>query len=154
FFYPELGAIPPEADRAARLERLAEIITQKEDGRLTRTLVNRLWQRFMGRGLVEPVDEMEKPAWNPDLLDWLAEDFAGHGYDVRFLIRRILTSHAYQLPAVNYEPQNQQGFVFRGPAVRRMTAEQFRDALTSVAGVGFSSPLADIGPEEKEKKKF
>jgi mono/diheme cytochrome c family protein len=154
FFYPELGNIEPDADRPARLRRLAEIITQKEDGRLTRTLVNRLWQRFMGRGLVEPVDEMEKPAWNQDLLDCLAEDFASHDYDVRFLIRRILTSRAYQLPAVNYDPQNQQGFVFRGPAVRRMTAEQFRDSLTSLAGVGYPSPLADIGPEEKEKKRF
>ena len=154
FFYPELGTITPDADRPARLRQLAEIITEREDGRLTRTLVNRLWQRFMGRGLVEPVDEMEKAAWYPDLLDWLAEDFASHGYDVRFLIRRILTSRAYQFPAVSYDPQNQRGFVFRGPAVRRMTAEQFRDALTALAGVGYSSPLADIGPEEKEKKRF
>ena len=154
FFYPELGALSPDADRPARLERLAEIITQRADGRLTRTLVNRLWQRFLGRGLVEPVDEMEKPAWNPDLLDWLAEDFANHGYDVRFLIARIMTSRAYQLPAVNYDPQNQHGFVFRGPAVRRMSAEQFRDALTSLSGVGYSSPLAEIAPKDAARKKF
>ena len=81
-----MGAIDPEADKAARLKRLAQIITQRQDGRLTRTLVNRCGQRFMGRGLVEPVDDMEKAAWNPDLLDWLAEDFATHGYDVKHLI--------------------------------------------------------------------
>ena len=62
FIYPELGAIDPAADKAARLQRLAEIITQRQDARLTRTLVNRLWEKFMGRGLVEPVDDMEKPA--------------------------------------------------------------------------------------------
>ena len=120
FLYPELGAIDPKADKAARLKRLAEIITQRQDARLTRTLVNRLWQRFMGRGLIEPVDDMEKTAWNPDLLDWLAEDFAAHNYDVKHLIRQILTSRAYELPAVNLDEQHQQDYVFRGPAVRRL----------------------------------
>ena len=61
FLYPELGEIDPKADKAARLKRLAEIITGRQDGRLTRTIVNRYWQKFMGRGLVEPVDDMEKP---------------------------------------------------------------------------------------------
>src|SRR4051812_6878632 len=75
FLYPELGPIDSQADKSVRLEQLAHIITQRQDGRLTRTLVNRLWQKFMGRGLVDPVDDMEKPAWNPALLDWLAEDF-------------------------------------------------------------------------------
>ena len=113
FLYPELGAMDPKADKPARLKRLAEIITQRQDGRLTRTLVNRLWQRFMGRGLVEPVDDMEKKAWNPDLLDWLAEDFAAHNSDVKHLIRQILTSRAYQLPAVNLGEQNTQEYVFQ-----------------------------------------
>ena len=65
FIYPELGAFDSDLEKPARLQRLAEIITQPQDARLTRTLVNRLWQRFFGRGLVEPVDDMEKPAWNP-----------------------------------------------------------------------------------------
>jgi len=143
FLYPELGAIDPGADRPARLKRLAEIITQRPDGRLTRTLANRLWQRLLGRGLVEPVDDMEKAAWNPDLLDWLAEDFAEHRYDVKHVLRQILTSRAYQLPAVNLGEQLQPDYVFRGPAVRRLSAEQFRDALTSLAGAGYSAPAAD-----------
>ena len=115
FLYPELGAIDPKADKPARLKRLAEIITQRQDARLTRTLVNRLWQRFMGRGLIEPVDDMEKAAWNPDLLDWLAEDFAAHNYDVKHLIRQILTSRAYQLPAVNLGEQQTAGFCLPRP---------------------------------------
>jgi len=144
FLYPELGAIDPGADKAARLRRLAQIITQRQDGRLTRTLVNRLWQRFMGRGLVEPVDDMEKAAWNPDLLDWLAEDFAAHGYDVKHLIRQILTSRAYQMPAVNLGEQPEQDYVFRGPAVRRLSAEQFRDALMCLTGVGYALPEKEV----------
>ena len=154
FLYPELGAIDPNADRPARLKRLAEIITQRQDARLTRTLVNRLWQRFMGRGLIEPVDDMEKTAWNPDLLDWLAEDFSSHNCDIKHLIRQILTSRAYQLPAVNVGEQHQPDYVFRGPAVRRLSAEQFRDALTRLTGVGYSSPAADVTPSESERQRF
>jgi len=154
FLYPELGAIDPEADKPARLKQLAQLITQRQDGRLTRTLVNRLWQRLLGRGLVEPVDDMEKAAWNPDLLDWLAEDLAEHRYDVKHVLRQILTSRAYQLPAVNLGEQLQQDYVFRGPAVRRLSAEQFRDALTSLAGAGYSVPATEIAPGESEQKKF
>jgi membrane-bound inhibitor of C-type lysozyme len=97
---------------------------------------------------------MEKTAWNPDVLDWLAEDFADHNYDVRFLIKRILTSAAYQLPSVNLDPQNQDNFLFHGPAVRRMTAEEFRDAVTYLTGVGYSAPLAEVVPSESERKRF
>jgi hypothetical protein len=154
FIYPELGELDGQAEKPARLKRLAEIITQRQDARLTRTLVNRLWQRLMGRGLVEPVDDMEKAAWNPDLLDWLAEDFADHGYDVKFLIRRIVTSRGYQLPAVNVDGQSAHDFVFQGPGVRRLSAEQFRDALTSLTGIGYSSPVAEIVPSETEKQRF
>jgi len=154
FLYPELGALDPKADKPARLKWLADIVTQRQDGRLTRTMVNRLWQRFMGRGLIEPADDMEKAAWDPDLLDWLAEDFAAHDYDVKHLIRQILTSRAYQLPAVNLGEEQQQDFVFCGPAVRRLSAEQFRDALTRLTGVGYSSPAAEVTPSESEQKKF
>jgi len=154
FIYPELGNISPDADKSTRLKQLAEIITKRDDGRLTRTLVNRIWQRVMGRGLVEPVDEMEKAAWNQDLLDWLAEDFASHNYGVKFLLQRILTSRAYQLPAVNLGEQTDQNYVFHGPAVRRLSAEQFRDALTSLTGIGYPSPLADVVSVEPEQKRF
>src|SRR2546422_4902580 len=54
--------------------------TRQENGRLARTMVNRLWARFLGRGLIEPLDEMDNPAWHPDLLDWLASDLAEHGH--------------------------------------------------------------------------
>ena len=106
--------------------------------------MNRLWQRFFGHGLVEPVDDMEKPAWNADLLDWLAEDFADHDYDVKHLIETMLTSQAYQLPAVGTTEQANTGFVFCGPQVRRMSAEQFRDAVGNLAGVWYEKPATQI----------
>ena len=131
FLYDELGAIDGKADPVARKQQLVEIITGRKNGRLPRTIVNRLWQRFMGRGLVEPVDEMDKPAWSPELIDWLAEDLVAHGYDLKHTIARILTSRAYQLPAVSLG-ETDEGYVFRGPAIRRLSAEQFSDALLAL----------------------
>ena len=140
FLYPELGTVIDSTNKTARLESLAQAITNPRNGRLTRTIVNRLWARLMGRGLVEPVDEMDNPPWNADLLDWLATDLSGHGYDLKRTIGLILTSQAYQLPSVNLGEQTLEGFVFRGPAVRRLSAEQYLDAIDSLTGVWHTLP--------------
>lgn len=144
FIYHQLGELETSTNKAVRLEHLAQLITKREDGRLPRTLVNRLWQKFFGRGLVEPVDDMEKPAWNADVLDWLAEDFADHGYDVKHLIETMLASHAYQMPAVPATEQTATAFVFRGPQVRRLSAEQFRDAVGALSGRWYEKPAGQI----------
>ena len=150
FIYPELGAIDSTAKRPDRLKELADIITGPKDGRLSRTVVNRLWARFFGRGLVEPVDDMEQAAWNQDLLDWLGEDLVAHHYNIKHTIEVMLTSHAYQLPAVNVgEAEKQQDFVFRGPAIRRLSAEEFRDALGELTGVWFNQPAFSAGAKEE-----
>jgi mono/diheme cytochrome c family protein len=144
FLYPQLGDIDPGASKAAKQQRLADILTSPANGRLTRTAVNRLWQKLMGRGLVEPADQMEQPAWHPALLDWLAEDLGAHGYDLKHTLKLILTSRAYQLPAVGADEQVRADYVFTGPTVRRMTAEQFRDALGTLTGVWFERPAAAV----------
>jgi hypothetical protein len=152
FIYPELGQIDPKAPKAERLRQLADVITSDKDGRLTRTIVNRLWAKFMGRGIIEPTDEMENPPWNQDLLDWLAEDLVENGYDLKKTMERILTSQAYQLPTVPMTERVAKEYLFRGPVVRRMSAEQYLDALASVTGVWFGLPAAqvnfDIGVEQ------
>jgi hypothetical protein len=144
FIYSQLGELEFSTNKTVRLEQLAKLITQRADGRLTRTFVNRLWQRFFGRGLVEPLDDMDKPAWNADLLDWLAEDFADHGYDVKHTIEVMLTSHAYQLPSVPATERVESAFVFHGPLVRRMSAEQFRDAVGAITTVWYAKPAAQV----------
>jgi mono/diheme cytochrome c family protein len=141
FLYAKLGTIDAKAARPARLEQLAQVITARTNGRLSRTIVNRLWARFMGRGLVEPVDDMDQPAWNADLLDWLAEDLVAHGYDLKHTMAQILTSRAYQMVAVDAESSAE---VFRGPLVRRMSAEQFADAMSTITGVWQGLPAGDI----------
>ena len=140
FLFPELGSVDASAPRTNRLEQLARIITGPDNGRLSRTVVNRLWGRLLGRGLVEPLDVMQNEAWDPDLLDWLAEDLVAHRWDLKRVLELILTSRAYQLPAVSLPEKPDPSFVFRGPGIRRLTAEQFRDALGSVTGVWQDKP--------------
>jgi mono/diheme cytochrome c family protein len=154
FLFSQLGDLPATTNKQERLKELAGIVTCPKDGRLTRTIINRLWARFMGRGLIEPVDDMQQTAWNQDLLDWLAEDLVAHNYDIKATIARILTSRAYQLPSVDGGETHAANYVFTGPNVRRMSAEEFRDALTSLTGIGYASPDADVGPGESTKRKF
>ncbi|MBP9903075.1 MAG: PSD1 domain-containing protein, partial [Verrucomicrobia bacterium] len=144
FIYAQFGELASSTNKTVRLEQLAKLMTQRTDGRLSRTLVNRLWQRFFGRGLVEPLDDMEQPAWSPDVMDWLAEDFADHGYDVKHLIEVMLTSRAYQFPATPATEQVGSDFVFRGPQVRRLSAEQFRDAVGALTGVWYDQPATQF----------
>jgi hypothetical protein len=110
--------------------------------------------QISGRGLVEPVDDMQQTAWDPDLLDWLAQDLVAHGYDLKETMERILTSRAYQLPAVDLGERQNTNYVFTGPDVRRMTAEQFRDALTSLTGAGYAGAGRAGGHGRKRQKKF
>lgn len=130
--FPKLGAIDSAADRKERLRQLAELTIQPANGRLYRTLVNRVWAQVMGRGIVEPVDAMDNRPWSQDLLDWLAWDFVANGADMKKLLFTILTSDAYQQPSVAIaQPEEvvSKDFVFRGMLRRRMSAEQFIDAV-------------------------
>lgn len=133
FLFPELGGVSAKATLAERRAAAARLFTSRENGRFARTLVNRVWDRLMGRGLVEPVDDMDAEPWNPELLDWLAAAFVERGYDLKWLIGTILTSRAYQLP-VDEGGGALENFVFRGPAPRRLGAEQFIDTISAITG--------------------
>ena len=144
FIYPELGALNASTNKAERTARLAEVMTSRENGRLSRTIVNRLWQRFFGHGLVADVDDMEQAAWHPELLNWLAEDFVAHGYDLRHTMARIVNSRAYQAEAVLEAAAPEKAYVFRGPSVRRLSAEQFVDAISQLTGLWRDRPVGDF----------
>lgn len=131
--FKELGTIKETPVTAERLKELASFLVQPKDGRLYRTLVNRVWAQLMGRGIVEPVDEMDRLPWSQDLLDWLASDFATNGYDIKKLMYNILTSKTYQLPSIGIKDAGlitAPTYVFEGMVRRRLTAEQFADAVS------------------------
>jgi mono/diheme cytochrome c family protein len=154
FLFPQLGEIHATTNKAERLGDLARVLTCPKDGRLTRTIVNRLWARLLGRGLIEPVDDMQQTAWDQDLLDWLAGDLAAHHYDLKQTMERIMTSRAYQMPAVDLGESQGTNYVFAGPDVRRLSAEEFRDVLASLTGAGYTSADADIGVGDQARQEF
>jgi uncharacterized membrane protein len=131
--FKELGQLDSNASTKNRLKQLADILVQPKDGRLFRTLVNRVWAQVMGRGIIEPVDAMDNQPWSQDLLDWLASDFTANGYDIKKLLYSILTSKTYQLPSVGVKDAGliaAQDFIFKGMLRRRLTAEEFADAVS------------------------
>jgi hypothetical protein len=134
FLFPELGKIDPSAPKKKRLEQLAALVTHPDNGRFTRTIANRIWHRFMGRGIVHPVDVMGNKPWSEDLLDYLAVYFAENGYDLKKLMEHIATSQAYQSKAVTLAKEVSDGYVFRGPELKRLSAEQFLDAIWMLTG--------------------
>ncbi len=132
--YPELGSVAENASLADRHATAARFFTDPRNGRVPRTIVNRYWSKVFGRGLVEPVDDMDSKPWDPDLLDWLAADFSAHGSDLQYLLRELLTSRAYQMPTVVSAEQREKSYTFRGPLVHRLSAEEFSDALSLITG--------------------
>ncbi len=146
FLFPELGAIDAAAPLADRQARIAELVVSPQNGPFARMAVNRVWGALMGRGLSEPTDVLENEPWSADVLDWLAGDFAANGYDLQRLIAQIATSAAYQL-ASNTAIEGEGGYFFRGPAVRRISAEQFYDAMSRVTGLWQAEPKYEPAPE-------
>jgi hypothetical protein len=136
FLYPELNRQPETDSAEDRRAAAAEIFTDPRDGRMPRTLVNRVWAKLMGHALTPDVDDMDAEPWSPELLDWMASEFVRNRYDMKHLIATIISSRAYQLPVISL-PENAPApkqYVFRGPEERRLTAEQFDDAVASITG--------------------
>jgi len=135
WLFPEIGQVDPKAAQPERLKQLAALMTHPQNGRTTRTIVNRLWQRLMGRGIVHPVDAMQTEPWNADLLDYLAADFAEHHYDLKHTLVLIASSQAYQSHSqVVTKGIDDHGYTYAGPRAKRLTAEQFVDAIWQLTG--------------------
>ena len=149
FLYPELGNVDGETIDD-RLLKLSEVMISRDNGRLYRTITNRIWDRLMGRGIIEPVDEMDNAPWDGELLDWLSADFIDSGADLKHLIKQIMTSKAYQLPTVNYisAASVKNEYVFKGPVLRRISAEQFSDAISQVVTPVYAA--VEFNPNEEK----
>ena len=123
-------------------ERIAALITSPENRRFHRVIVNRIWKRLMGAGFVEPVQDWEgHDASHPELLNWLANELLAANYEVRHIIRLIVTSQAYQREAgiENLASAGPEERFFHAPGRRRLTAEQIVDSLHAAAGVAIDS---------------
>lgn len=119
--------VPKYSRRAA----FADAATQ-DNPLLARAFVNRMWAALLGRGIIHPADEMNArnaPSY-PELLDWLAQDFAAQHYDVRRVIKGIVLSRSYALSASASAPET-----FAGALERPLMAEQIANSWRVAAGV-------------------
>jgi hypothetical protein len=139
-----MGDIPPDVD--PRL-RLADWMASPENPFFARALVNRYWKHFLGRGLIEPEDDIREtnPPTNPALLAALEEHFVNSGYDLQELVRTITRSHVYQLSATPnaHNLVDRQSYSRFYP--RRLQAEVLLDAIDDVAGTRTSFANLPVG---------
>ncbi len=145
WLFPEIGSVDPQASQPERLKQLAGLMTHPKNGRTTRTIVNRLWGQLMGHGLVHPLDAMQTEPWNTDALDFLAVYLVDQKHDLKKVLELITTSEAYQSECEIAGDEAETGdYAWRGPRARRLTAEQFVDALWQITGtapVSFDAPI-------------
>jgi Protein of unknown function (DUF1553)/Protein of unknown function (DUF1549) len=116
---------------------LAEWLTAKDNVYFAKSLANRYVGYLLGRGLVEPVDDLRStnPATNPPLLDALTKHFVESGYDLKQLIRTIMVSRLYQLDSQPTAANAQDTQFYSHFPVKRLPAEALLDAIDRVTGV-------------------
>jgi hypothetical protein len=124
-------ALPADGDR---LRALADWVADPANPFFARTQVNRVWYHLLGRGIVDPDDDFRasNPPSNPALLEALTRDFVEHSFDLRHLVRTILTSRTYQLSATPTDGNRDDETNFARAAIQPLKAEPLLDGLAQV----------------------
>jgi len=132
-----LGGGAPVSPDGDRLASLAHWITSPSNPYFARSMVNRVWKHLMGRGIVEPVDDLRatNPPSNPELLDALAADFVASGYDLRHLVKTIVASKTYQLSSTTTDDNRLDDRLFSHAYPRTLSAPVLADAVAQASGV-------------------
>ncbi len=144
------GKVPP-APKFSRKDALADWITAADNPYFARAAANRVWGQFIGRGIVDPVDNLSdnNPPSHPELLDELTKQFVAHGFDMKWLIREIVNSKTYQLsgsgPVEDAKPQ-----WFERARFRPLSAEELFESW--MVATGYNDVLASGG--EKPEGRF
>lgn len=120
-----------------RREVLVEWLLGPAKRQTARALVNRVWGKLLGRGIVEPVDDMRfsNPPVNEPLLAALADDFLANRYNFKRLVRTILQSRTYQRSSIPNATNERETMNFSHARLRRLSAEQLLDALSQATGI-------------------
>jgi hypothetical protein len=116
---------------------LADWVTRKDNPYFARAAVNRLWGYFFGSGIIDPVDDIvggEQEASHPELLDEMARQFAEHHFDLKYLIRAIVSSRAYQLSSLATHASQENPRLFARMPLRGLSAEQLFDSIAQATG--------------------
>ncbi len=144
FPFSHAGAISPDAHRR---EQLSQWLTAKENPYFARSIVNRYWSYFLGRGIIDPVDDIRasNPASNPELLDALTIDFTDNGYDLKRLIHLICTSATYQRSLESNKWNDDDTMNYSHAVPRRLSAEQLYDSIIQATGAPRALPGVPAG---------
>ncbi len=123
------------ADKPAR-PVLADWICTAENPFFSKSIVNRVWDQYFGRGLVNPIDDMgdENEPTHPDLLKGLAKEFSAGGFDIKNLVRAICLSNAYQRTSQPTGNNKSDSVLYSHMAIKVLTPEQLFDSLSVVVG--------------------
>jgi hypothetical protein len=130
------GKEPAFSDAIDSRVTLAEWITKPENPYFARAAANRMWELLLGTGLVDPVDEAspDNLPSHPEVLNELASQFVAHKFDLKFLIRTIMLTRAYQATSRMTHPSQADARLFARMKVRGLTPEQLYDSLALVTG--------------------
>ena len=135
---PKLLNGQPIQSRSSRPRRqiLADYLADKENSYVARSFVNRMWHHFFGRGIVNPIDDLgeSNPPIMPDLLDELTKQFVSSDFDIKFLIRGIVLSKAYQRSSTVTKSNVEDRDYFSHALLRMMTPEQLFRSLLQAMG--------------------
>ena len=121
---------------ADQRDSLAEWLTSADNPMFAKAGVNRIWSYFMGRGIIEPVDDIRtsNPPSNPELLDALTKDFVESGFDMKHIMKTIARSRTYQQSIKTNKWNKEDTINFSHATARRLTAEQLLDAIGVATG--------------------
>lgn len=134
---PLIGTAREVTEEADPRASLAEWMTSPDNPYFAKVIVNRVWADFMGRGIVDPVDDLRatNPPSNGPLLDALAADFRKNGHDLKKLIRTIATSYVYGRSSVPNDRNFGDSRNYSRHYRQRLRAEVLLDAVSDVTGV-------------------
>ncbi|MDB6033340.1 MAG: hypothetical protein JWM16_3678, partial [Verrucomicrobiales bacterium] len=123
-------------EKPSRREELAEWLTSEDNRYFAMSYVNRIWGYLLGTGIIEPLDDIRagNPASNPELLEFVTQDFIKHGFDVQHLIRTICKSRTYQLSFAPNKWNEDDKINYSHAVPRRLPAEVLFDAVFRVTG--------------------
>jgi hypothetical protein len=141
------GAAPKSRDGVSNRKLLADWMTRGDNPYFARAAANRMWAHFFGIGLIDPLEEEsdENPPSHPDLLNELSRQFVAHKFDMKFLIRAIVSSRTYQLSStLTHATQNDDRLFARMP-VKGLTAVQLFDSLSMATGYRDATPQNQRG---------
>lgn len=130
------GKQPDWAGGVGKRELLSRWITETDNPYFARAAVNRMWEHFLGRGFVNPVDDLDKtnPPSHPELFDTMARQFALHQFDLNYLIRAITATRAYQLSSRTTGAAEEELSRFARMPLRRMTSDQLFASIVQATG--------------------